>query len=210
MKRLSLILLIFTLTQPGGLAQCRYPEVPCPRNRVQQLMRWERAGALLDQRGRLNASGFFLRSNDMSPKHPVVIVISHDYSLDDLSIQGDRAQVYFGFDEIGRIDSSLHWIPPDPRVMKYATIFDLVLSSKRWEKRPDGATVVRNLNPGQWLIEGSGSLTRESLFGDEGPSIQWLWVEAAIRYVKGIRDETKDPVIKREAQATLEKLLKLR
>jgi hypothetical protein len=38
----------------------------------------------------------------------------------------------------------------------------------------------------------------------------WLTVDAAIRYLTGIRDEIKDPIIAKNADVSLEKLKRLR
>lgn len=122
-------------------------------------------------------------------------IITSDYSVDDMSIQGAEAKIFFGFIPYGQIDSALRWHPPDPRIMKYAEMFRLVLSDKRWETMVDGKTMVRPVNPAQWLIT--------------DPVPLYLSKETAIRYVKTMRAKATDPAVQKNADATLAILEKL-
>jgi hypothetical protein len=62
---------------------------------------------------------------------------------------------------------------------------------------PDGETVVREMiGPAVWQIEDS-------------PKTTWTTVNTAIRYVLEARSKTSDPILKRNADEIIAKLLRL-
>ena len=193
--------LAMILCSPPTFAQCA-PPVMCPRQQVIEFLLWDFSGVLLRDTtedrvfNHSAASQFFLRYDDAPPKEPVIWVILPDYSVDDVSIEGNGAEIYFGFEPFGNVDGALQWHPPDPRVMKHAEIFHLSLSDKRWETGADGTTVMRPVSPAQWLIT--------------DPAPLYLNVEAAIRYVASRRERTADLALRKNADATLATLKKLR
>jgi hypothetical protein len=182
-------------------AQCA-PPVMCPRQQVLEFLQWDFSGVLFrvttEDSGfnHTTASQFFLKYDVTLPKEAMIWVISPEYAVDDVSIEGSRAEVYFGFEPFGHIDGALQWHAPDPRIMKYADMFHLSLSDKRWEAGADGKTIPHPVNPPQWLIT--------------DPAPLYLNVEAAIRYVAGRREQTADPTLRKNADATLVTLKKLK
>lgn len=201
MTKLCLLLLLAITSVPCALGQCA-PPVQCPQGVVQAFIQGDLAGVPLRTPkddvifNRPNDSRFFLHYNDAVPKAPTLSVIAKNYSVDDISIQGDEAKIFFGFAPYGEIDSALRWHSPDPRIMKYAEMFRLVLSDKRWETTLDGKTVVRTVNPAQWLIA--------------DPVPFYVSKQTAVRYVKKVREETADPKIQKNADVTLAILEKLK
>ena len=75
--------------------------------------------------------------------------------------------------------------------------FDLVLTGKHWELNQDGGVGKEVTGPPEWRIDCSERAL-------------WVDVDAAIHYVTQLRDKTIDPAIKKNADQTLAKLLKLR
>jgi hypothetical protein len=203
-KRVALsLVLVFLVPAPALFAQCA-PPVMCPRQEVLEFLHWDFSGVLLRQStqdqafNRRTASRFFLSYDDAFPKEMVITVISKtEYSVDDHSIEGKRAEIWFGFWPFGNIDGALRWHPSDPHIMKYAEMFHLTLSDKRWETAADRKTTTYSLDPQQWLIT------------DEPPPL-YLSVEAAIRYITGRREQTTDLTLQRNADATLAVLEKLK
>jgi hypothetical protein len=195
------LLTALLLVAPATLGQCS-PPVMCPREIVKDFLSRDVAGVLLRSTkddpifNRKTQSRFFLRYDDPLPKQPAVWVISPNYSVDDVSIQSGHAQVYFGFLPFGQIDAMARWHPPDPGIMKYAEIFHLTLSDKRSETEEGGKIVTHIVNPPQWLIT-------------DPPGV-YVSVEAAIRYITKLRQQTDDPAVQKNAAATLAALEKLK
>lgn len=200
-RKFALLAAALLVIAPLAWPQCA-PPVSCPREAVKSFIGDDMAGVLLRTSrddiifNRPYDSKFFLHYDDAVPKAPLLWVIALDYSVDDVSIQGTEAKIFFGFGPYGHVDSALRWHPPDPRVMKYAEMFRLVLSDKRWETTVDGKTVVRPVNPAQWLITDSAPL--------------FVSKETAIRYVTSMRAKTADPLVHKNADATLAILKKLK
>jgi hypothetical protein len=188
------------------VAQCA-PPVACPREAVQQgLLRLELNGIFLrrdtssvafDEEAWAKAARFFLHYDDKSTAAPRLHVVGPYCSVDDLSIEGKKAEIYFGFFDLGEIDSSLRWKPSDPKIMKFASTFHLALSERRWETKRDGTTIMHTVSPPQWLIT------------DGPPVVQWLSFQTAVRYLKLLRQRINDQASQKNADATLVALKKL-
>lgn len=194
MKRMLFVAMVYLVTV-SAFGQCA-PPVKCPREMVRYFLEWDVSGALLHPDGWLKAASFFRRYNDVQPGRLSFAVIGDDYSVDDASIQDGRADIYFGFRELGQIDSMLRWHPADPRVTKYAAVFHMILSDERSETGADGKITAHRIKPPQWLI-------------DSGPPGLWVSTKTAIDYVSSERQKVTDPSVHNNADATLATLKRL-
>jgi hypothetical protein len=88
---------------------------------------------------------------------------------------------------------------PDGAIVKqgFTAHFALVLTDKHWELEPGGKEPKEVASPQEWRIENPGLCCITSL-------------PIAIRYVAEMRDKSKDPAIRKNADRTLVKLKSLR
>jgi hypothetical protein len=139
---------------------------------------WEKANAL-----------FFVRPVAV-PKKRIVVVISKDYSVDEIAIRANKAVIYHGYMDLGTIDSMLRYHAPDPRLLKTATLYHLIFADTHLQSRPNESTAERTY---EWKIE-------DPVTG------LWLDVESAVRYVADVRRGSKDPIVAKNADQTIEVL----
>lgn len=152
-----------------------------PREVVQKLFRMADDGVLTTPDGWKRAGTLFV-SPTLRPHDQSVAIVSKNYSVNFLSATDRRAEVYVGYEDLGRIDSTFRYVPADPRFFKTAVKYHLVLMNAGSER--------------EWKIE-----------NPQGSA--WTGVDAAIRYVTEMREKAADPVVRKNADATLAVLKKL-
>lgn len=121
--------------------------------------------------------------------------------------RGDLASVAFDYDVIGYLRSSMrltYTAPGAPREVPnccgvHGGGYTLRLSRKYWETEPDGS-----------LKEMRGPLAWRILNDQALPPTPWVNLVVATRYVRHVRDTTKDSAIKANAEKTLAALNRFR
>ena len=169
-----------------------------PGEIVDRLWRMATQGKLLTANGWQRAAGFFSLPAT-PPDNSKIWVTSNDWGLDSESIKGSSAEVVMGFEDEGTIDAALRYTPPPKTdAVKTGIVYHLILQSTHAPVYgPDGKTVVREMTgPAAWQIEDS-------------PKTTWTTVNTAIRYVLETRSKTSDPILTRNADDTIAKLLRL-
>jgi hypothetical protein len=166
-----------------------------PRDVVDQV--WKRAteGELLRADGWSHASQFYLQHDDFPVNSPVRIV-SNYWGVEHSSVSNNTAEVDLAYTDAGTVDASLKYSPP-PRAKycKTGLIFRLVFApTHRTMIKSDGTREERPSYP-DWQIK-------------EPIGLPWTTVNTAIRYVLEKREKTTDPVIRKNADETLARLLK--
>jgi hypothetical protein len=141
-------------------------------------------------------AGFFVKP---PKRHWDKILIVGDFQIDDSSIEGDRASLAATYVPAGELDSSLRLLNEE-EVENSAPLssacctedldYTLVFSEKHWETSPDGESTKESTGPAAWRIE-------------EYPPEPWITIDTAIRYVTQMRENSTDPVIKKNAEQTL-------
>jgi hypothetical protein len=104
-----------------------------------------------------------------------------------------------GFIDQGTVNSSLRYSPPEPtNAIKTGKLYKLSRVTTRMPiYGSDGKSVIE-IKPGpiEWQIE-----------GNQGQ--RWTTVNTAIRYIIEMRNKTTDPTVRKNADETIAKLLKL-
>jgi hypothetical protein len=200
MKQLFLIIPILAIGTVTALAQkARTDFWGSPREVVEHLWSMGVTGELLTTQGWNTASGFYTKPN-LEPQDKSFNVYSNYYGLYSVTINGDKAEVIMDYSNGGRIDSNLRYSPP-PKTNAFKTglAFQLILTPSYMRMfGPDGKTEIEKKATGYsaWKIE--------------GPAFPpWTTVNTAIRYVLEMRNKSSDPVIKKNADETISKLLTL-
>jgi hypothetical protein len=142
----------------------------------------------------------FLHPNP-PPGNKVVRVVSNSWGVEAVLTKGSETEVTVDYAEAGQIDSELRYTPPPTTpFFKTGLIFHLVLAPTHSTMlKSDGKVVTEKeerAGPMEWQIADS-----------QGQP--WTTVNTAIRYVLETRHKATDPVIKKNADQTLAKLMKL-
>jgi hypothetical protein len=172
-----------------------------PTEVVDEVWRLATQGELLTPDGWRRACGFF-SSPTPFPGNKVILVMSNYWGpAYEPMPRNDSADVELGYIALGKIDSTLRYTdtPQTEHVVKTAFVYHLVPVPSYLEMMgPDGKTLVEKKPVGyrEWQIQGS-------------PESQWTTVNTAIRYVLEKRDEAIDPIIKKNADQALAKLLQM-
>jgi len=167
---------------------------------VDELWRMATQGELLTPEGWHQACGFFTNPTPFSGNN-AILVMSNDWgpSYEDRSKE-HSTDVELGYFDRGKIDAELRYAPPPKKeFVKTGFLYHLVaVPAYSMMYGPDGKTVVEKKPTGYrfWQIQGS-------------PGLPWTTVNTAIRYVLEMRGKATDPTIKKNADETLEKLLRL-
>jgi hypothetical protein len=156
-------------------------------------------GAFLTPEGWKTAGKLYDRS-DAFPRDGTIFLMSTGGSLGEIWVKDSRAEVETKWtDYFGTIDSSLRYEPPksDIHLAMTAYVFHLVYTNKHRDIGTSGETIREITGPWEWKIE--------------DPQIKrWTTVDRAIAYVSTIRDNTDDPLLKKNADKTIAALRRLK
>jgi hypothetical protein len=171
-----------------------------PTSVVDRLWKEATEGGLLTADGWNQASRFFLH-HDSFPGSSELRIVSNNWGIEHSSVRNDSAEVVFEYWDAGRVDTSLRYTPP-PKTESYksAIVYHLTLAPTHWTMfKSDGKVMTgkeERTGREEWQIQ-------------ESPGLPWTTVNTAIRYVRERRERSNDPVIKKNADETLARLLKL-
>ena len=172
---------------------------PSPGDLVNELWMGATKGDLLSAEGRKATARFYVPA-DTPPQNSSFLVMSNDWAVGPIIVKGETAQLVVGYVAAGKIDSMLRYRPP-PRIpyMKTGIVYHLTLvPGYSVMYGADGKTIASKKPSGTryWLIE-------------DPRGTPWTTVNTAVRYVLETRAKTTDPVIRKNADETLAKLLQL-
>ncbi|HTZ48758.1 MAG TPA: hypothetical protein VMH20_14275 [Verrucomicrobiae bacterium] len=173
-----------------------------PKEVVEQLWSMATRGDLLTQAGWIHASQFFT-TPAASPGNGTVLVVSNEYGIVAVSIEGNSAKVQMAYDKVGQLDSQLRFTRATTPANIYQTAeeYHLITTHRHIAfYASDGKTKVEDrVIPESiiWQIKGATSWP------------PWTTVNTAIRYVLEQKAKTKDPLVRKNADETIQKLLAL-
>ena len=198
MKRLLIALIAFSLIR--ATAQSPTGSGLSPKDVVERLWKDATEGKLLTPEGWNEASPLFVK-HEAFPANSSVQIVSNDWGVDHFSVSGDTAEVDMGYAEAGIVDATLKYSPPPrTRSQKTAMVFHLVFAPTHWTMfKSDGKEITgkeERTGPMEWQIQ-------------EPVCLPWTTVNTAIRYVLEKRENATDPAIRKNADETLGRLLKL-
>ena len=180
-------LLAGTIASTAQILQYREPTEML----VKQYERLRADGALLSPEGWERTSKLFERPKPY-PSDSEILLISPPGIIGRDTADGDRARVGTKWgDSCGTVDSQLRYKPMMPGVGCIMTeeTFSLVFIHHPHAKVQAG-------DVGEWKI-------------DEAPRVRAADVPAAIKYVEKVREESKDPIIRSNADKTIAALKRL-
>jgi hypothetical protein len=165
---------------------------------VDEVWRIATQGGLLTADGWSKACGLYTNPVPF-PGNKEILVVSNQWGPA-YDFKGDGTQIEVGYAERGKIDSELRYTPPR-KTEFIGTAFQyhlIAVPSYLMTYGPDGKTLIKKTPAGYrgWQIQGS-------------PGTPWTTVNTAIRYVLEMRMKTEDAALKKNADETISKLLKL-
>jgi len=171
-----------------------------PKEVVEQLWNMAMRGDLLTTDGWNRSCQYFTKPVS-APGNKVVSVVSNDYGIVRNSVEGKSATVWIGFRKLGQIDSRLRFTPEPPsNAYDSAEEYRLVVGHRHIiTYGADGKTKLQDKEIMEsiiWQIDGS-------------PGPPWTTVNTAIRYVLEQKAKATNPLVLKNADQTLTKLLAL-
>src|SRR3984893_6858176 len=139
--------------------------------------------------------------HDAFPENSAVRIVSNNWGIEHSSVSNGTAEVVLEYWEAGTVDASLKYSPPlKTRSYKTAMVFHLVFVPTHWTMfKSDGKAITgkeERTGPLEWQIQ-------------EPVGLPWTTVNTAIRDVLEKRETANDPALKKNADETLHRLLKL-
>lgn len=174
-------------------------EGPSPGDLVNELWKSATEGDLLTAEGWKKTSRFYVHT-DPRPENSSFQVMSNDWAVGPIIVKAESADVTVDYIAAGKIDSMLRYSPP-PRIpyMKPGIAYRLRLVP---------GYIVMYGSDAKTIISQKPSGTRA--WQIEGPrGTPWTTVNTAIRYVLETKAKTADLAVRKNADETLAKLLKL-
>ena len=198
MKRLFIVLVAVLALRVS--AQSPLGSGLSPTSLVERLWKEATEGELLTPDGWNRASRFFVH-HDTFAENSVLRVVSNNWGIEHSSVHNDSAEVVLEYWEAGTVDASLRYTPPTKTdFYKNAVVYHLILAPTHWTMfKSDGKVITgkeERTGPDEWQIK-------------EPTGLPWTTVNTAVRYVLEKREKSKDPVIRKNADETLARLLKL-
>lgn len=166
---------------------------------VENLWNYASSGELLNPEGWTHVMNQFFTQPSPVPRDLTVVV--NRYWISNASRKDDKIEITVESAELGQIDSQLRFVATpsqngNPNFYMYRLVF--APTPMRWYG-PDGKTLTKE------------TMTGPKLWKIEGPlGYRWTTLNTAIRYVSEARDNSNDPVGKRNAEKTLDVLRKFK
>jgi hypothetical protein len=204
MKRILISTLLIALGTTVLRARSTTEPGRSPEAVVEAFWRMEINGGRLTQEGWYNAAKFFSAQPTQPPADKNISVVSDDFKVGNLKTGKSSAEVYVACKEFGQIDTNLRFVqriePVSPGIAVVAGKwfkYDLILTTKHWEVRPDGVALEQATVSPAWRIQNFQTPV-------------YLNTNAALTYVTAMRDKSFNSNIKKNANATLAALRKLK
>jgi len=202
MRRYLRSILILTLVVTIAWAQETHSTRDfTPTQLIDQFWKLATQGDLLTANGWERARGFYSHSTPPPVSKSIDVVSNVWGPASQKSLDGEIAVVVIGFDDAGHIDENLKYIAPkETGAVKTGRLYHLVFAPTKFETyKSDGKNLVVDktiVGPKAWQIE-------------DKPGAPFTTVNSAIRYVLEMRKKSNDPNVIRNADTTIEKLLRL-
>jgi hypothetical protein len=166
------------------IAQTQTPQVM-----IERLCMMDSRGEFVTPEGWFKEASFYLRPA-LPPKDKVIWVKGFEFRVSKPTITGNKAEVWTSGDVLGPIDSTLR-LKGTMVFEQVRGVFNLTLTNSYWKLRNDGKTLEQTNGAFQWRIS------------DDQTNNVYLSLDTAMGYIARLRDETRDPIVKKNADKTI-------
>jgi hypothetical protein len=118
------------------------------------------------------------------------IHVARAYTVKKTTLAGNKATVSVEYGALGELNSQLRFTSMGERGTIVQRDYKLVLDNKYLAPGTEGRPASEFIGPSRWRIE-------------EAPPEQWVSVGTSIKYVTQMRDATRDPMLKQNADKSL-------
>jgi hypothetical protein len=170
-----------------------------PKDIVGQFVKMDAEGERLTPEGWHQADAFFVKPSE-PPRSKVLVVIARGYAVSTAAEKTNSPEFYMGYEEVGRIDAtSLRFAPSNTGTETRSFVKYSVVSADVNGVTDAAQTTSHagNTSPA-WRIDGTQ------------PPAMHLTAAAAIRYITQMRSKATDPLIQKNADLTIKKLVPYR
>jgi hypothetical protein len=189
MQRLLTLFACCALSAISLSAQSATPLQDSPEAAIHRFLRLASGGDLQTPKGWEQANLLFVHPTPM-PEAKSTIIMGEDYTVREVWTRGSHAQVVVTYRNLGTIDSSLHYSAPDPRISKVEQRYQLIRAGA-----PIGAEVKGGETSGAlgWRIQNPHA-------------VFFIGPIAASQYLSLMSESANSPMLKRNADAALQRL----
>jgi|SRR5579883_259951 hypothetical protein len=201
MKIKRSVVAIACLSAVALACPAQHASVESPADVVNRLWKAATEGGLLTKDGWERTRGLF-KDSPPWPGDATVRVVSNVWGPAGLAkAHAASVEIIVGFQDAGQIDASLRYSPPkNSEAIKSGEVFHLAkLPTHYTTYKSDGRSLAIDkeiAGPPAWQIT-------------DQRGTPFTTVNTAIRYVLEMRNKTADPVLKRNADETIRRLLEL-
>ena len=158
---------------------------------VQRFISLDVEGARLTSQGWRKADTFFAQSSE-PPRQKTIVVIAKHYGLSEGAVNGNRADYSLGYEELGQITPLLQFVVSNSGVeTRSISKYNLILTDENRRPVTDEKAAKEMDAAFEWRIEGTQ------------PAEMHIGVDAAMRYLADMREQTKDTIAKKNADKSL-------
>jgi hypothetical protein len=177
---------LFLIVIPGSI--CGQSGPKSPKEVVEEFWRLETQGVRLTEEGWRTTDHFFAHPIPAPSKRTIAVISQkYKYSIDELHVKGNQAEIEIAYVDLGEIDDTLRYRPPGASYTKPVLRFHVVLTDGAGTGGREGSS---------WKIEKPGP-------------IMWVTLDTAIRYLTLTRGKSTDTAIRKNADRTLAELASL-
>ena len=198
MARLLAVAAVTAFVLASVFAQSAPAAGKSPREVLELYRKVDSRGGRLSPSGWREAAGFFVKPS--LPPQDMVMTVMTGERVTGVKVMDNRAELWVLFSGEGRIDASGRFtrvITPGlngPAAVEQQ--YFLILTDTHWELGAAGEAPTQVKGPLEWRIETFESEPR-------------ITVEAAIHYLRELRDSTKDPKVRKNANHSIATLRRL-
>jgi hypothetical protein len=161
-----------------------------PEETVKLFVKMDSDGARVTPEGWQKADALFTRPSKL-PTDFKIVVMASDYAVSDDPLAGKPGEIFLGYEELGELGPSLRFKLAPSRVETKTFESYIAVQIAAPAKSPKAGVVAQENSSLKWRIQGTQ------------PSLMHMTAPAAVRYLTRMKNETKDPAMKANAEKAI-------
>jgi hypothetical protein len=184
-------IVVLILLQISTSTQLQAIQLDSPTKVIERFCSLDERGARLTREGWNEAAALFLKPIPF-PKDWVIEISKSNILIGKPQVAGNAAEVWMQYTGLGQIDSKLHfsWGKQPPGPVFTRGLYTLVLTDRHWILYGEHDELKEVAGAKEWRIK---DFQLDLL----------MKLDTAISYITEMRDKSKDPIIKKNANRTI-------